>query len=124
MTFREFFYSEYIYQCLITFISGFAEIFSILTVILIATCFMGRNAKLTKKCLPFFGGYFFVGIIEIVYDLYIGIKQLKEHQNRKGKGHEAEKIVRDKGGLRRRRHCDYGVRRRDDYGGERRGGGS
>ena len=86
MTFREFFYSEYIYQCLITFISGFAEIFSILTVILIATCFMGRNAKLTKKCLPFFGGYLFVGIIEIVYDLYIGIKQLKEHGNEPATG--------------------------------------
>ena len=86
MTFREFFYSEYIYQCLITFISGFAEIFSILTVILIATCFMGRNAKLTKKCLPFFGGFLFVGIIEIVYDLYIGIKQLKEHGNEPATG--------------------------------------
>jgi hypothetical protein len=74
MTFSEILNSEYLIQCFLDILSAFAEVFSILTVILIATCFMGRNAKLTKKCFLFPGVYLLFGILAVIVDISSGFK--------------------------------------------------
>ena len=81
MTYKEFFYSEYLLQCFLEFLSYVAEAFSMLNIILISTCFLGSDAKIKKKTFLFPGILSLIGIVSGLGRFIIGWRELASHAN-------------------------------------------
>ena len=81
MTFREFFYQEYLLDAFISFLSYVAEAFVIIDIILISICFLGKGAKITKKALVFPVLIVVLGFILNSIAVLINLQNLTEHGN-------------------------------------------
>ena len=81
MTFRDFFYQEYLLDAFISFVSYVAEAFVIIDIILISICFLGKGAKITKKALVFPVLIVVLGFILNSIAVLINLQNLTEHGN-------------------------------------------